>query len=209
MSSNFVYKAFVGREIPQSQTDVVCHNQPALSVNAEGSRWRFSVILGRVAGTPGFQVQHSTLPGIWEDTKAMTDAVAAAGSACTFTAGSNAVSCTSHGFAEGQHIAFATSGALPPEYTASALYRVARVLDANSFIAELVQQAGYLGTNVASAVGTGSHVAVAAQAVEITFNPEVVADVAYLPLKQAVRVVCTTALAETAQILAVQVMNGV
>jgi hypothetical protein len=207
-SSNFVYKAYVGREIPQSQTDVVCHNQPALPVNADGSRWRFSVILGRVAGTPGFQVQHGTLPGIFADTKAMTDAVASAGSTCTFTAGSNVVSCTSHGFSEGQHIAFATSGVLPPEYLPSHLYRVARVIDSDSFIAEVVQQAGY-SNNVASAVGSGTHKAVAAQEVSITFNPEVVADVAYLPLKQALRVVCTTDVSETAQILAIHVMNGI
>jgi len=205
MASSVPYRILASANVPASQTraEVV----PSASVPQGGPLLRFDVVLGRVAGTPSLILQQGTLPGIWADVKSQA-AVAAAGTACTFTAGTNVIAATSHGLVLGQLVMFATAGVLPNSVAGDGIYQVIAVSGANSF--EVRPSDG--GSNQTAfsilSAGTGSHVVVACQTASITLSPYVAGDQAALPLRPRLRVVCTTAGGETAQVGALLVSSG-
>jgi hypothetical protein len=200
MSSSAPSHKVVAVNIPASQTDIPAH-QGSLTMALQGSRVRFDIVLGRVAGTPAFKLQHSTLPGVWSDVKTAVDAVEELGDICTFSADSNQVTCTGHGYQGGEIVSlFATAGALPPEITPHQPYKISQVIDANTIIISPYLAQGYM-TTVPSIAGAGTYCLCPAQSVSITINPEVTADQAYIPLRPQVRWVSTTGAAEAAQVL--------
>jgi hypothetical protein len=200
MSSSAPSHKVVATLIPQSQTAVPAH-QGSLTMSLQGSRVRFEIVLGRVQGTPAFKIQHSTLPGIWTDVKTAVDAVEELGDVCTFTAGSNLVTLTAHGYQGGEIVSFfATAGELPPEIVPHQPFKVSQVVDADNIIVSPYLSQGFMST-VPSIAGSGTYRLCPAQSVSVTVNPEVTADQAYIPLRPQVRWVATTDVAESAQIL--------
>lgn len=191
-----------GKVIPASRTNVAAHDG-VLTFSREGQRFRLDVVLGYVAGTPDFLLQHASLPGHWSDVKTAITATASAGTVCTFTAGSNRVTSTAHGCSPGEFVGFyATAGELPPGVSQAMLYKVSEVPDANTLVVMPYSAPG-MGNHVPEVAGAGTYRVVPATSVSITLNPEVAADQTFLPIRHAARVLATTGGGEIAQVLAI------
>lgn len=158
---------------------------------------RVDIYLGKVAGTGDIILQDTSAFGIWNTIKTVTVAPSTDKSVSGVSTAANTLTITAHGYVEDQAIVLNSSATTPGGVDAGRAYLV-HVVDANTI--QLKTSPSNIVIDITTA-GSGTITASAVTLVSIPVQAVDASDQAFTPVRRSVRLVATTDVAETIQVV--------
>lgn len=188
-----------------SATNAVVSKEFPVS-NDGSTNFRADIYLGKVVGSPVLKLQDSSGLNIWTDSKTATASASTQKTVSAVDASADTLTSASHGYTSGQPVVINSSGALPAGLEAGKVY-YAEAVDANTVKLHTIRD---LSSPVdITDAGSGTIQLTAVSRVEIVITSYLSSDISsgYAPVNAQARVVCSSAGGESAQIVAVKIVQ--